>query len=342
MNERSKANTVFYIFCVTALQQILLLAALASAIVFSQGINLNGYIIFISLPSVFAMFFLAFSVLIIYSNYTVSLFSRTRGELRDPGSFTTTRTDYYYGSKNLFTGNRPLYVRKREEAGAGKVAYFIIRAFLLSSIGVIHFIIETVRVLLSEERKEAWDEAHDAFCEQKEESGTWNFYKLYIIPLSVILILWIIFIPIKANYENTYTKDSLTFSISEKENFEMNAKTVTVYFHGEIENNGAEDVKFIDTEVFYKDRNGNTIASHLPYFKFVYNLQNNFTLESGKNCEFTFVVEIERNDPYAQALWNSELDDIEISIYIREIGWVGGESVKHSENKGYSVIKPLA
>ncbi len=65
MFERGKISTIFYIFCVTALQQILILAALASMIIFSIWSNFEGVYALLGLPCFFAILLLAIAVTIV-------------------------------------------------------------------------------------------------------------------------------------------------------------------------------------------------------------------------------------------------------------------------------------
>ena len=339
----TKLQTIAYVFLHTVLMQLILIFTL-SFVGFLAYFGLNKYnsviLSILGIVAFLVMIFIFVCVSVFTKSYGVSVFARTRREFNGsaPNMGTTKRIDYYYGRANVFTGRRPIFVRETEEK-TGCNAILFLPAFLVLCTGILKFVIESIRVLLSESRQAAWEESREFMREKIEhEENFFSFPKICAISLAVIMI---VSIPVSVAVFKQYDTSYISFEITEKQNAERNNQRVNIIFYGTVEKNGGKDIRAIEGNVYFKNRDGEALFELKTHIDVPFSTpsQPNDYLENNENWDIAFDLRFSADDQQALRLWNMELEDIEIVMEVTEIDYKGDSFVEFTDE--FIVIKAI-
>ncbi len=348
MIEKSKLETLLYVFLLTAVPQLVVLALFGSVFYFAYwfGVYNSTAHALVGAVAFIAMLFGFLCVAIFTKNYGLSLFAATRKDF-DVNQYhgePIKKIDYSYGSKNLFTGKRSIYVREREVPSGGPLLVTALMSILIGFTGIFKFIIEGVRVYLSDERQAEWEGCRKYLIDEINVHGKKKFFKIPVMVALVFIISWAICLPTGVIIKEKYNPKHIKFEITEKYNSENNNIRVHTLFYGTVTNNADGKIKQIEGCVYFKDRNGIVLFEDE---KIVINVPFSTTsdwddyLEKGEMWEVEIPVLSSPNDSGAQIIWNSDINDIEIIMEVSEIHYKGDKFLDFPNNDDYLIIKSI-
>lgn len=343
----SKSDTVLYVLLLTVVPQIILLLLLIACLYLAYWFSRYGSFLYVVLGAVgvIAYLFACLSAAIFTKCYGLSIFAPTRKDF-DVNAYSgepIKKIDYYAGRKNTFTVKRSIYVREREVPAGGPLIASAIMAVVIMATGVFKFIIEAVRVCLSDDRQSEWESCRQYLIDKRDESGAVQFFQTPIIVgivFAVILVICFISAPFTAS---RYNPEHIGFNITEKENSEYNNRRIHVLFYGEIVNNGSARVEQVEASVYFKDADGNLLYQE---DEIVINVplsipsQPDDYLSKGESWNIALSVMTDPSDEGGHTVWESSIDDIEISMDITSI-WYDGDKFIDFPEEDIVVIKPI-
>ena len=150
----------------------------------------------------------------------MSIFSLTRKnfDVNDYHGDPIKKYEYRTGRRNTFTGKRPIYVIEKEEASGGPLLVTAIISIIIGFTGIFKFILEAVRVMLSDQRQAEWEGCREFLIEKINEEGKIKFFNVPIIVLGVFLISWVICIGASTVDKIIYDPGNINIEINEKIN----------------------------------------------------------------------------------------------------------------------------
>ncbi len=328
MEKRSVKRTIIYMLCVTVLPQALLLSFIASVLVFAYNFNVwnSGYIGILGAVGFLAMLFFAITCAVIYDSYAVPIYAKTHGCFTQPDAANSVeKYEYRWGRKDTFTGKRPLYIRRRSEpVGAGIVFILALKGFIVSVFGTLHFAVEALRVVNSEERQAAWDDARSYYESKLSETGKKRFYQVPALCLATICALWVLISPLLIYNNAVYDKGNIKFEFTEKENYRYNSNGLAeIYLFGEIKNDGSKEIESLEVKITCYDSGGELLLSQTLSFSVGTYLGFEAPLSRSSPWSFRAILKTQA-DAKAEKLWNSSIEDIKIKIEIIETEWSNG------------------
>lgn len=347
MIERSKLETIGYVFLLTAVPQLAVWAVFCSTCQFAYLFSVHGSMIYtlIGMVSFIAMLFAFLCVAIFSKNYGMSIFSSSRKnfDVNDYHGDSIKKYEYRTGRRNTFTGKRPIYVIEKEEASGGPLLVTAIISIIIGFTGIIKFIIETVRVVFSDQRQAEWEGCREYLKEKIDEEGKIKFFNVPIIVLAVFIISWVICITASVAGKIIYNPNNINIEISEKINSENNSRRIHVLFDGQITNEGSSKIEGLNLCVYIKDKEGNILVRDDEiYIKVPFSTVSppDDLLEKDESWDFTLSFYSDPENTIAQDLWNTPLDDLEISIDLIHVDYEHDIEMPFPEEE-IVVIKPI-
>ena len=347
MIERSKLETIGYVFLLTAVPQLAVWAVFFSTCQFAYLFSIHSSMIYMLIGTVsfIAMLFAFLCVAIFSKNYGMSIFSLTRKnfDVNDYHGDPIKKYEYRTGRRNTFTGKRPIYVIEKEEASGGPLLVTAIISIIIGFTGIFKFTLEAVRVMLSDQRQAEWEGCREFLIEKINEDGKIKFFNVPIIILGVFLISWVICIGASTVDKIIYDPGNINIEINEKINSENNSRRIHVLFDGQITNEGSVKIEEVSLCVYIKDRNGSILVQEddiLINVPFSTATPQDDLLEKDESWNFTLSFYADPASTDAQDLWNSSIDDLEISIDIIQVYYENDIEMSFPEKK-LVVIKPI-
>ncbi len=345
MTEKSKLQTICYVFLLTVVPQLAVWAMFLAVCYIAYWFGMYNSTIhaFIGIGAFIAMLFGFLCVAIFTKNYGLSLFAPTRKDF-DVNNFhgaPVERIDYYVGRKNTFTGRRAVYVHKREVPTGGPLLITALMSIVIALTGIFKFIIEAVRVCLSDNRQGEWEGCRLYLVEARDDEGAWTFFRTPAIVGIVFVIAMAISIPAGAVIKNKFNPENLSFNISERVNSENNSTRVHVLFYGEMTNNGGGKLVQVEGSVYVRDREGNLLYrnDHVVFNQPLHSYDD--SLSRGESWEIDISVLAAAGDSGAVTVWNTDVDDLEIVMEISEMHYEKDRFIDFPEDDDYVTVKPL-
>jgi len=241
----------------------------------------------------------------------------------------TKETVYTTGPKNIITGKRPIIAKTREVKRSGNPLLMLVYMFnllLVAVFGIIAFIIDFVWVLSSTQRVEEWNEVKNK-----------NFYKLLLIFFLVIIVVWGAVLGCVAYDNNKYAPNDLQFNITHYEKSTRGSYMGDVHFYGEM-SGSKTDIERVNANFCFMDKDGNILVEDDEII--VEYLRDD---ENGnKIYAFRITTTITSNDSQeALKLWNSNLDEIDVSIDVQSIEYQDGKHILLLANKIFGKGKTI-
>ncbi len=347
MIKASKSYTLAYVFLLTVVPQLIVWAALGSVCYFAYYFAMyNSSIHGIFGAGAFvAMLFAFLCVAIFCKNYGLSLFAKTRRDF-DVNQYhgaPVEKIDYRVGRKNTFTGKRSIYVYKREEPTGGPLLVTALMSIVIGLTGVFKFIIEGIRVCLSDDRQAEWEGCRKYLIEKRDAEGTKQFFKTPIMVGLVFLVIWAICLPSALVTKSKYSPEHISFEITEKYNSENNNVRIHVLYDGEIINNGSAKIEQVEGRVYFRDKNGTLlfeddhVVINVP---FSIPSPSDEYLEKDERWEISLSVLTAPGDIGGEIIWDGELDDVEISMDVTQISYKGDKFIEFPDEE-ILIIKPI-
>lgn len=322
--KKGKLKTISYIFLHTVVLQCIVLGVLlaVNAMAFFGLVQYsNGLIALLGAAGFIVMLFVFLAVSVFATNFGVSVFSKKHGNYNGADdSPPVYETHYSLGEKSTLSGKREIIATTKEKKGGpGKLIGAGFHAFMIGLTGIIKFIIETMRVLSSDQRQEVWENARKRLENQRETLGSADFNSFprkCAIWMGIILA---IAIPLMIFTAYQYHPNRLEFSITEKNNSENNHQRIHVLFDGTLENHGLLKIKQVDGLLIIKDKNGVLLYEE----KVV--IQNDLSdlsfLNKNDALDVSLNVRSAANDPGTSIIWDTPLEDLEISMRVSHIDY---------------------
>ncbi|MBQ9162256.1 MAG: hypothetical protein IJX74_03165 [Clostridia bacterium] len=328
--KRTKLQTIGYIFLHTVVMQLLVIAifAFVAYIAYFGVAKYNdGILSIVGVLAFLAMMFSYLCISILKKSYGVSVFAKTRGTFNGTAfkSDPIKTVEYSVGRRDSFTGRRKIYVREREEKGGGCAIVFLgIPAIVTGVTGIFKFVLESVRVLLSDDRQEAWEESREYYFEKMEAEGKRSFFKVPIICAVVLVIAMVISFPVVAIYEYKYSTDRIDFSIMSKENVTDQYGREFVVFGGKLKNTGDAEIEMIEGYMVFLDESGEELYRGKLKFKALFSTSADYDefLSKDEEWETEVSLSVAESDIIDQMKY-MDLSDIKIVFEITEIHYAG-------------------
>lgn len=348
MTQKSKSETMAYVFLLTVVPQLTVLFMIGTVVYLSYWFGKYNSIVhaLIGIVAFIAMLFGFVAVSVFTKSYGLSIFAPTRTDF-DADRYKTepiSKIDYYYGRKNLITGNRSLYVRERKISTGGPLIATAFISIKVGITGLFKFIFEGVRVLLSDGRQTEWEVCRSYFVEKMEEEGKARFFQVPIIVAFIISVSLIVGVPFGAILVEKYNPKHLEFKVTEKYNSENNNMRTHVLFYGTLTNNGHARIDQIEGRVYFKDREGNILFEDEKVVikePFAGVSSSDGYLRRGESWEIAFSVLSDPTDNGAQKIWGCNIDDVEIIMEISEIHYSGDKYIDFPNENDYVTVKPI-
>lgn len=328
----NKSKTILYIFIHTILLQLIVIVSLGTCLglVYFGFTKYNiGILFLLSVVAFIVLIFLYMSVTVFSKSYGVSLFSKKRHifDTNDYTAYDSSRPikeyEFSLGRKNMITGNRSLIVREKEVNPGGTWILFFVSALIIGLTGVIKFLIESVRVIRSEERQLVWDEAREFLLEKISEEGKDSFFKVPRICAIILSLIMIVSFPIAVISIYKYSPDRIEMVFSEKEYYTN--YNPQVCFIGSVENTGSAKVRAINGVLYFSDKNGNLLYETNMGIDVPFSIPSpdDDYLTKGEKWGIKTTITVNQNDSGTVELWNADLKDVEIKFKVNRIAYDG-------------------
>ena len=343
MHNTSKAKTVLYIFLLTVLPQILVLAVVASVACWAYWASkYNSFLIWLpGIVGFITMLFTFVCVSVLVHAYGLSIFAKTRKEFNSENyrSAPVTKIEYTVGRKDTFTGNRPVYVRTKQVSSGGPLLIMGCQALLVGMTGILKFFIETIRVRLSDNRQAEWEACREYMKQKMSGQSRISFFQLPILCGMSIAVIWLAFCPIMMYTRTVYDPQHIEFNITEKYNSEFNNTRINIVFSGEITNRGSKKIQQMEGTLYFKDRRGDVLFEGNVVLNVPFSIPSppDDYLEKNESWEIGLDIRTDPSHSGARKLWECSLEDIEISMEIREIWYKGNKFIEFSDPKTVTV-----
>jgi len=192
-------RTTRYIFLLTVVPQLIMLALIATAAYFIYyGFDADENIVLSALGILGGIATLAamFSVCLFVKMYGIPFFSK--GKHNDYSYQASTKTEYklVLGEKDARTGERSATIKEEKKSdGGGLIVDILIESFIICVFGIFKFLIELMRIKSSETRLIAWESVRlDMKTKIAESKSIISFFKFPIICFILCAILLVLFI----------------------------------------------------------------------------------------------------------------------------------------------------
>ena len=346
MHIPSKSKTIMYIFCLTIVPQFSVIAVVASVACWAYWANkYNDFLIW--LPGIIgfiAMLFTFVCVSVLVHAYGLSIFAKTRKEFNSENYKGTpvTKIEYTVGRKDTLTGNRPIYVRTKQVSSGGPLLIMGGQALLVGITGFLKFIIETIRVCLSDNRQAEWEACREYMKQKMSGKSKVSFFQLPIICGMIIALIWVSMLPIMIYMRNSYDPRNIEFNITEKDNSEFNNIRINILFNGEITNKGNKKIEQLEGTLYFKNRRGDVLYEGKTVINAPFSTRypSDDYLEKNESWEICLDIRTDPSHSGAWELWDCDLEDIEISMEISEIRYKGSKFIEFSVPQSVTVKTP--
>lgn len=345
MTEKSKLQTLSYVFLLTVVPQLVVWAMFLIVCYVAYWFSAYNSTIhaFIGIAAFIAMLFGFLCVAIFTRSYGLSLFAPTRRDfnVNDFHGAPVEKIDYAVGRKNVFTGRRSIYVYKREVPTGGPLLVTALMSIVIAITGICKFAIEAVRVCRSDDRQGEWEGCRAYLIDMRDKEGAWTFFKTPAIVGIVLGLALAISVPAGMVIKQRFSPDNLAFEITEKINSENNATRVHVLFCGEMINEGGGKLVQVEGTVYIRDREG-----HIVYEsdRVVFNQplhSRDDSLSRGERWEMEVSVLTAPGDHGGIAIWNADMDDLEIVMEISELHYESDRFISFPNEDDLVIIKPF-
>lgn len=336
--DQSKIKTVKYIFLQTVLMQLIVLAVIGfTCFVAYFGVSKynSGILWLLGTVAFIVMEFSLICVSVFVKGYGVSFFARSRGTFHGSlpaDAAARTRIEYSYGRKSVLTGRRSIIVTEKKETGGGCLLILGLPAIIIGLTGMIKFVIESVRVILSEQRQATWDESRAYLTEQIEAEGKRKFFQTPRTCAFLMGILLVVCIPVTIGIASYYSPRHIEIEFTEKENLTDRYGNASIYYKGNVTNKGSAKVEDIEGILHFKTKDGNILLSKPWGFHAPHQIPSppDKHLEKDESWDFAFELILSPDDENALVLWNAELNDLEMIFEVRSVGYKTNGSVAFS------------
>ncbi len=327
----SLKDIIIYIFCLTILPQIIVIATFASVCFFAYwGVSVynDAIMSLVGAGGFIVMMFIFLCVSILLSEYGNSLFSALSVvNVKD----TTTVKEVYLvqGRANTFTGKRPIEIREREKKrGGGAFILATINCLIIALIGTIQFVVELILIFKTKNRLSTWASSREYFLEKMEdEGGAKEFFKTPIICAKLLLVVWAIILPVFIINQIKYNPKRLDFEVSGKETSQYNS-TLTSNFDLEVKNNGRAKIVLIEGIFHFKNREGKELYSGKLNIR-----ESGDYLEKNESWNLYISVFGQQNDENIRELYITPIEDIEITFVPTKINYKGSKNIYFDNEK---------
>lgn len=216
-------------------------------------------------------------------------------------------------------------------------------AIFVGITGIFKFLIESLRVSLSENRQNDWEACRADLIYKKNKEGTFSFFKAPIIGGIICCVLAVSTSISVVNLHRMYDLDNLEFDIVEKQNSQLSQQELLTTFIGELRNKGNEKISLVEGTIYFKDIDGNVLffSEHTIKESVLYGMEN---LDKEHPWEIIWEITGTPNDASFAELYGMELDEIEISMEVARIKYSAENAIKQGGEVDYSneilTIKP--
>ncbi len=335
--KKNKIKTIGYIFIQTVFMQLIVVAlfGMVCCLAYFGLAKYNaGVLSLLGVVAFIVMEFAFICISIFIKSYGVSCFSKSRGYFDGSAHSdgTTTKIEYSYGPKNIITGKRSIIVTEKKESGGGCLLVLGFPAILIGFTGCIKFLFESLRVLLSDERQMAWEESREYLIKKMNDAGKAAFFQVPIICAVLTVLLVAICTPVTIATAYRYSPHHIKIEFTEKENILNNYGNASICYEGIITNKGAAKVEQVEGILHLKNKNGDILLSKKLVINAPFTIPSppDNHLEKNESWDFVFELLLSSDVANAVQLWDTELDDMEITYEVSSIRYKTNGSIDFS------------
>ena len=341
MISTSKFQTLKYVFLLTAVPQFLIIAMFSTIAYFGHMFNVTNIAgVFLLASALFvAMLFGFVCVSIFTQNYGLSIFSISRNHF-NPGDYQSTITEVSFIERKTFFGQSNIEVRTHEKPGGAPIIISALLAIVIALTGIIKFVIEAVRVILSDERQGAWEGCREALADDIETDGVFEFFKVPIIVGASFIVAWIIFFLIIVGSKIKHNPDKIDFEIIEQTEFE-NEYHHYYAFDIQVKNRGKGKITNIGLNICFMDKDGNLLYEETKYIDTMNLDKNKYFIAKNEHSVFEFkLYEWDNDSEGKRYIFEQGLDNVEISIDLIKVEYKD-EIILDLPEEEMIILKPI-
>lgn len=324
MNIKNKLGTIKKIFLLTVIPQIIMLAALGSIAFWAYHIDyLNVFSSIISVLGCIAFMLLACCAGLFVDNYTPSfLGSRSNADFGGGPDTRTKQIVYRVGPKSSLTGQRKIYAEERKSSGGGNIIIGVIKSLWLCVFGTIRFVMETVRVCISKNRKAEWDDAYDELGSNIKADGVFDFFKFPVACFLVVIVGWVCILPNIISINTLYNPDKIEFTAEEMTNFAYREDVgVEFVVDCSVKNKGKGKISHIEAYFYVENEAGEVVAEWSDTINSVweYNDSNDDLLTKDEEWRYKFYVFVDADEFDISEFESIDISKLKIYYDLREV-----------------------
>ncbi len=258
MNFKEKLKTIGKIFLLTIGVQIIVGGSIASVAYWGYKLeHLSIISMLLAIAGSIALLFLYLCAAVMIDNYMPSVFGLF-GSFK--GGFTGgeggTEVFIRKGRTSTLTGETQYHVETRKAPGGGVFIIAAIKALFFCAFAPIRFVVESIVVLLSNDRQYAWDNSFDSF----KGAMNWEDMKVPAISLSVILVSWLVIAPNLFIVNDKYNADDIEITLNGISDMEYDySRGIEFTVDLSIRNNAKAPIEHISTYIYLKNKNGDIV-----------------------------------------------------------------------------------
>lgn len=340
MISKSKFQTLQYVFLLTAVPQILIIGMFSTIACFAHIFNVTNIAgVFLLASALFvAMLFGFVCVSIFTQNYGLSIFSISRNYF-NPGDYQSTIKEVSFVEHKTFFGKRSIEVRTHEKPGGAPIIISALLAIVIALTGIIKFVIETIRVILSDERQGAWEGCREDLVEDIEIEGVFQFFKVPIIVIGSFIVSWFLVLLMITGSKIKHNPDKIDFEIIEcTETGEVDDRELA--FDIEITNRGRGKISDIGLTIYFKDKNGNLLYEKTMHIDTMNRDKWKYFISKNERSQFEFKLFESAMDEKSKYIFDQGLDNVEISIDLITVEYKD-EIVLDLPEEEMIILKPI-
>ncbi|MBE6531501.1 MAG: hypothetical protein E7679_05395 [Ruminococcaceae bacterium] len=335
MKQKNKFSTILYIFLLTVVPQAVVLCVVASVGCWAYWWykTQNWLQMMLSLVGFITMIFFFICVSVFVHSYGLSVFSSTTKDLNasDYEGKPVKEYSLRVGRRNTLTGKTPIYVKERERRRNGLLVMVGFHAIIVGLTGVFKFVIESLRVSFSRRRQADWETCREDIQDKILGEGVFGFFKMPIICTMIFCILWATLGGLTWGFESKYSHENIDIEITEISQGELNGMRASVSLKAKVTNNSKEKIDYAKGTLYIKDAKGDLLFQCKLTIQLPFNHPNGEFMEKSQTYELSWNLNGDPNNEGMMTLYNSELEDLEISFAFQEIKY--GEKTLLSDPK---------
>ncbi|MBQ3195692.1 MAG: hypothetical protein IJB65_04405 [Clostridia bacterium] len=337
--QEEKKQTVKYVFLHTVVMQIIFWVVFVSVGCWAYWFSkYNSSIMALAgMPGFLAMLFANICISVFTTNYGLNISSKKRKDFNGENKAEPIyRYDYSYGPKNPLTGQKPVYVKKREVKSGGAVILFGLKAVSLGFTGVFKFFVERNRVIHDDERQALWEDCRQHLYDKIAEDGKEKFFKTPKKVATVLLACWALALPTIIYLSSAYSDNNVSLVITEKLEYTNDGTYVEAVYKASLTNKGSGKISMVEGVMRFVDKNGNLLGETEMFFD---PRSESFGKNDSEQFNVTYIAYA--SDENSVKLCKSDLNEITILFDVTSIKYSGATPEQYFPKEKFKTVNKM-